>query len=162
MLLKKNKQTTEQKLNDVTIHNEKAQAELLKKLEQNNLLDDTFFDIINAETFAKSLIISEFNNPSKETTTSLLKTKKIITDKNEPLTLFVYKTVIKEVRKDRTFLHFVTLNSKNQKHYAIKPYYISKNKGNFLSSDSEIDEIIEKTTLLIKHKSRRRLSNYRY
>lgn len=162
VLFKKAKQAVVKQLDDVTLHNEKAQAELMKKLNKNDLLDATLFDSINAEKFAKSLVISNFNQSSKEKTVTLLKKNNIITDTNISLTLFVFKATIKNERKDKSFLHFVALTSTPQKQYNTTPFYLSNANGKMLRSDSEIDETIEKTMLLIKHKSRKRLTFSRF
>jgi uncharacterized protein YbaP (TraB family) len=158
VLLSKNQEPIPSVLKNKTLYNIKAQAVLVKKLEENNLLTKDITDIIDLKTYAKSKILTNSSRLKDNDSLTLYKEQQIKTDKDESLTVFIFKSFHKETTRDSEYLHFIAFKNNSTPFYDTKPYYISKRNGSFLGVTTTEEELIKKKMLAIKHKTRKRVN----
>jgi len=157
VLLSKAKEPISNELKRETLYNEKAQATLVEKLEKQDLLDKNILEIIDLETFAKSKLLAN-SRIKKNDSITLYDKRTIETDKEESITVFIYKRVSKAHNNERAYLHFVAFKNKDSDFYDTKPYYISKKNGSRLNNIASEEEIIKKIIPVIKYKTRKRIT----
>ncbi|MDG5490663.1 TraB/GumN family protein [Psychroserpens sp. SPM9] len=161
VLLKKNNEPISEALKKETLYNEKAQSLLVEKLEKQKLVTDAIIKIIDLETFAKSKVVSKKFTSTKDSIV-LFDKRQIETDKQQPLTLFIFKKTKKDGIRERSYLNFIAFETSDSGHYKTEPYYMTKNTlGVYLSDTTTEEEVIENQLILIKHKNRKRVSNNR-
>ena len=157
VLLKKEGEPISEALEKETINNDNAQALLIKKLERYGLLNDRIVKLIDLETYAKSELFSDISSEKETDSIVLFEKRNIETDRQKPLTLFIFKRMRVNGHRKRAYLHFIAFETSNNAIYNTKPYYASKKHGLYIGDATTEEEIIENQLILIKHKERKRV-----
>jgi len=157
-LLTSENEPISQQLKDKTLINEAAQHLLISKLKKEGLLSKEIANSIDLKTYAKSKLFASSRFEKDENDISFFKDTIIKTDNNKSITLFMFKRKHKYNKENNRFIHFIAFENSKTDLYNIKPFYKSDNYGKSISGYNPIDNIIEETVLLIKHKTRKRIN----
>lgn len=147
-----------QVLKKETLYNPKAQAILIEKLDEHKLMDDTIYEQIDDETYAKSRILMKNRVIQLKDSITLFEKRKLETDTGKPITLFIFKRHKVVDARTYDYLHVVALETPDTKPYKVAPYYVSRPSGFMKNDITTEDEIIKEIIPLIKHKTRKRVS----
>jgi len=156
-LLKQHNELVPESLKKKTLFEESAQHILFSKLKKQGLLGQET-QIIDLKTFAKSRLFARSNFNSPKHTIDFLEEKKIITDTNKNLKLFIFKRKDKNNNHNDGYLHFIAFEEDKTE----KPYYISNKNGVSVYGIKTDEDLIEDTIRVITHKTRERIEQNRY
>ncbi|WP_298893465.1 TraB/GumN family protein [uncultured Psychroserpens sp.] len=157
-LLKKERASIPEQLKKETIYNEKAQAMLVAKLHFLKLLTTDVLKTVDLETYAKSGLLISNNSIKKKDSIVLFEKRQLETDTKKSLTVFIFKRTRANESRESEYLHFVAFETPTNDRYNVEPYYTSRNSGRFINNGTTEEDIIEDVLLLIKHKTRKRVS----
>ncbi|WP_299272368.1 TraB/GumN family protein [uncultured Psychroserpens sp.] len=157
-LLKKEREVIPNALKAETIDNEKAQAMLVAKLHFLKLLTTNILKEIDLDTYAKSGLITNNNSIKTKDSIVLLEKRQLNTDTKKALIVYIYKRTRVNESRESSYLHFIAFETPKGERYNVEPYYTSRNSGRFINNGTSEEDIIDDVMLLIKHKTRKRVS----
>jgi hypothetical protein len=161
-LLKREDELIPETLKSKTLLNESTQHLLISKLKTEKLLSKNITNIIDLKTFAKSKLFENSNYKDHENDITFLEEKQFKTDTNKSIRLFVFKRKNKNQNDNDEYLHYIAFEDSKTDTYNTKPYDTSKRNGESVFGTKTNEELIDAFILLIKHKTRKRITEKRY
>ena len=161
-LLKSEGELIPEALKSKTLLNESTQHLLISKLKTEKLLSKNITNIIDLKTFAKSKLFENSNYKDHENNITFLEEKQFKTDTNKSIRLFVFKRKNKNQNDNDEYLHYIAFEDSKTDTYNTKPYDTSKRNGESVFGTKTNEELIDAFILLIKHKTRKRITEKRY